>query len=125
MTSTSQFFSELGERGRDPLFEKANGTILFELLDGREAGQWTVTIERGDITVSRDGPHALPTCTVRCPGELFDHIVDGRANAGAALLRGELLVEGDLRMLLLFQRAFPGPPDARGPTRQQLERSTH
>jgi putative sterol carrier protein len=125
MTSTSQFFSDLGQRGRDPLFEKANGTILFELLDGKGAGQWAVTIARGDITVARDDPHSLPTCTVRCPLELFENIVDGRANAMVAVLRGELLVEGDLRMLLLFQRTFPGPPSARGPSSQQLERSTH
>jgi hypothetical protein len=45
---------------------------------------------------------------------LFDEIVQGKANATAALLRGavSLTVGGprQLEVLMLFQRLFPGPP---------------
>ena len=34
-------------------------------------------------------------------------------NAMAALLRGAMGVEGDVELLVLFQRLFPGPPRSR------------
>jgi hypothetical protein len=39
--------------------------------------------------------------------------VTGRMNAMAATLRGVLDPEGDLGLVLLFQRLFPGPPGSR------------
>ena len=38
---------------------------------------------------------------------MFDHIAAGRLNALAAVLRGELVPEGDLALLMAFQRFFP------------------
>jgi len=40
---------------------------------------------------------------------LFDDIVSGRANAMAALLRGDVGVEGNTELLMRVQRTFPGP----------------
>jgi putative sterol carrier protein len=33
----------------------------------------------------------------------------GKVNAFAAVLRGAIKIEGDPRLLVLFQRLFPGP----------------
>jgi hypothetical protein len=41
--------------------------------------------------------------------ELFDDIRSGRTNAVAATLRGEITIEGNPRLLNIFQRLFPGP----------------
>jgi hypothetical protein len=34
-------------------------------------------------------------------------------NATAAVLRGELAIEGDWELMVLFQRLLPGPPTSR------------
>jgi hypothetical protein len=34
----------------------------------------------------------------------------GTANAITAQLRGDLVVEGDMHLFMVFQRLFPGPP---------------
>ena len=44
---------------------------------------------------------------------VFERIVTGRMNAVAAVLRGDLQVEGDWRLLVRIQRLFPGPRRSR------------
>jgi putative sterol carrier protein len=112
-TPTAQFFAELATRPHDPLLEKANGALRFEFDDDPEG--WLVTIDHGDISVTGLTPDAEATCTVRGSRALFDELTEGRANAMAAVLRGELVIEGDTQLVLLFQRVFPGPPGAQHP----------
>ena len=109
--ATEQFFARLGEQEREPLLDKAKGTIRFELRDGKRQQLWRVAIDRGDPTVSRG--QGAADCTIRADASLFDEIVSGRANALTAALRGSIGIEGDLQLLILFQRVFPGPPKGR------------
>ena len=102
-----EFFDELNRRGHEPLLEKANGTIRFDMVDGEEKSSWLVAIKKGDVTVSRAKGKA--DCTFTADKALFEGIMSGEENSLAALLRGELALEGDLELLALFQRLFPGP----------------
>jgi putative sterol carrier protein len=114
MTSvTATFFDSLQERGYEPLLAKGTGSLLFEAVDGDDTERWFVTITKGEIAVSREGVE--PTCTIRGPRRLFDGITEGRANAMAAALRGELGLDGDPSLLLMFSRLFPGPPTSSHP----------
>jgi len=106
--ATETFFAELGERGHEPLLEKAKGTIRFELRRGKRTDRWFVAIDKGDVRVSRK--NAAADGTVRATKELFDGLARGEVNAMAAVLRGALEFEGDPELLVLFQRLFPGPP---------------
>lgn len=106
--ATQTFFGELGERGHEPLLEKAKGTIRFELKRGKQTDRWFVAIDKGDVSVSRK--NAAADGTVRARRELFDGLARGEVNAMAAVLRGALEFEGDPELLVLFQRLFPGPP---------------
>jgi putative sterol carrier protein len=47
---------------------------------------------------------------VRAETSLFEDIAAGRVNAMAAVLRGLIVPEGDLGLVMTFQRLFPGPP---------------
>jgi len=108
---TERFFDDLVQRGHDPLLRKARGTIKFEIVDGKRVDRRIVAIDRGDITVSRRSV----TCdgVIRANREVFERIASGRSNPIAAVLRNELFVQGDWRLLVLVQRLFPGPPKAR------------
>jgi putative sterol carrier protein len=90
--ATTDLFESLRTRGHEPLLEQAQGTMRFELGDGR-VERWTVAIDRGDVTVSRARRKA--DCTVRADTQLFEDIASGKVNAMAAVLRGALSVEGD------------------------------
>jgi putative sterol carrier protein len=110
--ATTEFFQRLGARGHEPRLEKATGTIRFDLSNGTRLARWLVTIEKGDLTVSRG--RAQADCVVRTGRGVFEEMVKGEVNPAAALIRGTIYVEGDRELLVLFQRLFPGPPGATG-----------
>ena len=104
---TREFFDELGGRGHEPLLGKATGSARFDVVDGRSIGRWLVTIDEGDIGVSRR--NAAADCVLRTDKAVFDRVVAGELNIVAAVLRGDVAVRGDPRLLVLLQRLFPRP----------------
>jgi predicted lipid carrier protein YhbT len=110
--ATAEFFAEVARRAHEPLLKKATGTLRLELRDGKRKHYWRVSIDGGGVAVSRS--RAAASATVRTDKSLFDRLVRGEANAMAAYLRGALIAEGDLELLVYFQRLFPGPPLLRG-----------
>ena len=101
-----RFFAELATRGHEPLLRKANGSTRFDVSDGRRTRRWLVTVDDGDIAVRTGNGDAA--CVVRADKAVFERIVAGRMNAVAAVLRGDLEVEGDWRLIVRMQRLFPG-----------------
>ncbi|MCZ7526358.1 MAG: SCP2 sterol-binding domain-containing protein [Acidimicrobiia bacterium] len=104
------FFEELAHRGHEPLLRRLSGTIRFDLTGGRRTEHWYVTVRKGDVAVSRQDAEA--DAILRTDRALFDDLATGRANAMAATLRGAMQPEGDVGLIVSFQRLFPGP--ARG-----------
>jgi putative sterol carrier protein len=111
---TARFFSELGAREHEPLLRKASGSTRFDVVEGRRTRRWVVSVDRGDIAVASKGAGDAD-CVVRGDKALFDKVASGRLNAVAAVLRGDLQVEGDWRLLVRMQRLFPSPRRRRSP----------
>jgi putative sterol carrier protein len=109
--ATSAFFAGLAERGHEPLLATTTGTLRFDLVSGRRVEHWFVSVKKGDVAVSNKESRA--DATVRIDRAFFDRMVTGRANAMAATLRGVVVPEGDLGLVISFQRLFPGPPASR------------
>jgi putative sterol carrier protein len=109
--STAEFFEELGSRGHEPLLGKATGSARFDVLDAGRTQRWLLTIDKGDIGVSHK--NAAADCLVRANKAFFDRAVAGKQNFFAGVLRGEVTVEGDPKLLVLLQRLFPRPSDRR------------
>jgi len=105
---TAAFFDALARRGHEPLLDKAKGTTRFDIVDGRKTDRWFVTVDRGTIAVSRRNVAA--DCVIRVEKALFDQVADGKQNAVAAVLRGDLDVNGDWRLLVRMARLFPSSP---------------
>jgi putative sterol carrier protein len=112
----ARFFEELGSRGHEPLVGRASGSARFDLVDGSRTERWLVTIDQGDIAVSRR--RATADCVLRVDRASFERIVSGESNVMAAVLRGEVAVTGDPRLLVLLQRLVPRPE---GPRRAETE----
>lgn len=104
------FFAGLAARGTEPLLHAANGSVRFDLADGERTARYLVEVDRGTVRVSRRADR--PDAVVRASRALFGALVAGRANAMASLLRGLLVIEGDLGLATTVARVFPGPPEA-------------
>ena len=104
---TTEFFERLAARGHEPLLEKVRGTIRVDLDVGKRKERWLVAVNKGDVRVSHGNGKA--DSTLRTSKEMFDRIASGEANAMAAMLRGEVTIDGNFELIVLFQRLFPGP----------------
>jgi putative sterol carrier protein len=113
--ATTDFFDQLAERGHEPLLRKTRGTIRFDLVHGGQTECRYLTIDRGDIAVSRKRSSA--DGVLRVDRALFDRMASGEMNPIAAVIRGEFAIEGDWRLLVLVQRLFPAAAGAGGPRR--------
>jgi hypothetical protein len=104
---TEAFFGRVAASPQ-PLVGQVQGTIRFDVLsDGARTECWHVTVRKGEVGVSHDESDA--DTIVRIERGLFDDVTAGRANAWAAVLRGEVGISGNVDLLLRFQRVFPGP----------------
>jgi hypothetical protein len=105
--SIAEFFAELGRRGHEPQLDKARGSARFDIADGRRTERWLVSIDKGDLRVSRR--NAAADCILRVERSSFESAVAGELNMMAAVLRGEVTIGGDPRLLVLLRRLFPNP----------------
>jgi len=96
-----------------PLLANTSGALLFEIRDRDETIWALVTVDKGRVGVEELPGSREADATIRADRPLIDAIAEGRANAMAAVLRGEMGVEGDAELLMDFQRIFPGPDDSR------------
>jgi putative sterol carrier protein len=109
--AATEFFERLAQGEHVALPSRANGVMRLEIVGGKRIERWLVAVEKGKVDVSRgNGP---ADCVLRADRKLLNRMATGEVNAFAATLRGALVVEGDPRLLVLFQRLFPGPPSRR------------
>ncbi|MBO4162911.1 MULTISPECIES: SCP2 sterol-binding domain-containing protein [Micromonospora] len=111
--ATTRFFESLDRREHEPLLNKAVGTLRFDLHEGAQTTHWLLRVDRGDLTVSQEDREA--DTVVGTTPALFEEMAAGRENGLAAVLRGDMTVTGDARLVVQIERIFPGSPDARGP----------
>lgn len=117
MTSDSQspsasFFTDLGNRGFEPLLAHATGSLGVDLIEPTGTEHWHVEVDRGKVTVSHRSVEE--SAYISMAQELFDQAVQGRTNLWTAMLRGSIDAGGDLHLIALFQRLFPGPQSSGG-----------
>ncbi|SCL44297.1 SCP-2 sterol transfer family protein [Micromonospora citrea] len=115
MSATDAFFEQLSRIGQDPRFRKVQGSVRFDIRDHDQVRQWLLTIDHGQIRVSPGGGAATSVLTLS--SEVAEAMVRGEMNGLSAMLRGEILVDGDLGLALRMGRLFHTPAIARG-TRQ-------
>ncbi|MEW2383421.1 SCP2 sterol-binding domain-containing protein [Micromonospora sp. NPDC047707] len=113
--ATTRFFEDLDRRGYEPLLAKTSGTLRFDLHEGAHTHHWMVRIDRGNLRVTQEDRDA--DTVVGTSPALFEDLASGREHGIAAILRGDVTVAGDPRLIVQVERLFPGDPDSRGPRR--------
>jgi putative sterol carrier protein len=84
-----------------------SGTLRFDLQDDKGREQWLVTFDKGVVSATESDAPA--ECVVRTDKETFAAILEGRANAMAALLRGVMDVEGRTLLMVIFRSLIAAP----------------
>lgn len=111
--SAAEYLAEEMAGGHPDLPENTAGTLRLDLRDGGQTEHWYLVVDRQEVRVTRSYEEA--DLVVRADRKVFDRIAEGHLHPMAALLRNDLTVEGNLRLLPALRRLFPGPPGARHP----------
>ncbi|MEU0157040.1 SCP2 sterol-binding domain-containing protein [Micromonospora fulviviridis] len=110
---TATFFDELARRGHERRVVDASGSIRLDLVNQGQLDRWFVTVQSGDIHVSKDEREV--DSVIHAERTFFDRVVVGEYSLYAALLSGDVRVEGDLYMFRVLIRVLPSPPHAHHP----------
>jgi len=116
VSTVSTFFEELNRLGYNPEMREVRGTVRFEIRDADRVEHWFLTIDDGRVWATpgwREAQAVLKTDT-----SLAEEATRGRVNALAAMLRSDIVVEGDLSLALKLGRLFPASADTQGPQRR-------
>ena len=101
MDTPREFFETLESRV-DP--SKAAGLTATYLFEIEGAGNWTVDVDDGKVSVSENGADA--DCTITTSSETFMQIAKGETNPTSAYMSGKLKVKGDMGQAMKLQKLF-------------------
>jgi putative sterol carrier protein len=102
MAETVQdFFANLPSRADS---SKTAGMTNSYLFDIEGAGQWTVDVDNGAVTVAEGGGDA--DVTIATSQEVFEKIIAGEQNPTSAYMTGKLKVKGDMGAAMKLQKLF-------------------
>jgi putative sterol carrier protein len=101
--TVQEFFEALPSRADTSKTAGMNNSYGFD-IEG--AGQWTVKVADGSVSVV-DGLEDAADVTISASQEVFQEIVAGQRNATAAYMTGKLKLKGDLSAATKLQHLFP------------------
>ncbi len=96
----------LGRRLRSAPGELLRGRSATVVLDGSDAGVWSVELRRGRPITWHRGAARRPTTTVRADLGTLTGLVDGRVSGVRAFLEGGVTVRGDVGLALALDGVF-------------------
>ena len=99
--SVQEFFQNLESRADASKTAGMNNSYVFD-IDG--AGQWTVRVDDGKVSVSDGAGDA--DATIQASQETFEKIVAGEQNATSAYMTGKLKIKGDMGAAMKLQKLF-------------------
>ena len=114
MTALETFVTGISAEPQ-PLLANTKGTLLFEIRGHDETTRWLVEVDKGRVAIRPVAGPIEADATIRAEHPLLEAMAQGKANAMAAALRGEMHIEGDAELLMNFQGIFPGPNDTSRP----------
>ena len=111
--AVTAFFEDLGSRGHDPLLRSVSAVVRFDLVSRKATERWLLTIQKGDLSVSHRNVRA--DAVIRLSRDLFERVATGETTLLPAMLRGEVVLEGDYRLMIMIRRLLRTRLAARRP----------
>jgi putative sterol carrier protein len=101
--TVQEFFETLPSRADT---SKTAGMTNSYSFDIEGAGQWTVKVADGSVSV-HGGLEDAADCTISASQEIFEKIVAGEQNPTSAYMTGKLKLKGDMGAAMKLQKLFP------------------
>ena len=101
--TVQEFFETLPSRADTSKTAGMNNSYAFD-IEG--AGQWTVKVDDGGVSV-HDGLADSADCTISASQEIFQKIIAGEQNPTSAYMTGKLKLKGDMGAAMKLQKLFP------------------
>ena len=111
--AVTAFFEDLGSRGHDPLLRNVSAVVRFDLARGKTTERWLLSIQKGNLSVSHRNVRA--DAVIRLSRDLFERVATGETTLLPAMLRGEVVLEGDYRLMIMIRRLLRTRLAARRP----------
>lgn len=107
---TTEFFERLGEWPDmgDRISKGITGAVRLDIKHEGQIERWFLLFEGGRVRVSKE--ERSVDLVMQGTRNLFDRLVQGQTRVAASMLRNELNVEGDMRLMMIVGRIFPDPP---------------
>ncbi len=99
--TVQEFFDTLPDKVDPGKTAGMNNSYVFD-IEG--AGEWTVSVADGAVTVVEGAGDA--DCTISASEETLMKIASGEANATTAYMTGKLKIKGDMGAALKLQKLF-------------------
>ena len=99
--TVQEFFATLPSRADTSKTAGMNNSYGFD-IEG--AGQWTVKVTDGAVTVA-DGLEETDV-TISASQEVFEKIISGEQNPTSAYMTGKLKLKGDMGAAMKLQKLF-------------------
>ncbi len=99
--TVQEFFETLPSRADTSKTEGMSNSYVFD-IEG--AGQWTVKVTDGDVSVVEGVEDA--DVTISASQEVFEKIVAGEQNPTSAYMTGKLKLKGDMGAAMKLQKLF-------------------
>jgi putative sterol carrier protein len=99
--SVQEFFDGLAARADAEKTAGMNNSYLFE-IEG--AGQWLVSVQDGNVSVSEGSGEADTTITTS--EETMLAVISGEQNPTTAYMTGKLKIKGDMGAAMKLQKLF-------------------
>jgi putative sterol carrier protein len=99
--TVQEFFETLPSRADTSKTAGMNNSYGFD-IEG--AGQWTVKVTDGAVTVAEGMEEA--DVTISASQEVFEKIISGEQNPTSAYMTGKLKLKGDMGAAMKLQKLF-------------------
>ena len=99
--SVQDFFATLPERADTSKTAGMTNSYVFD-IDG--AGQWTVNVDDGAVSVAEGAGDG--DVTISASQEVFERIIAGEQNPTSAYMTGKLKIKGDMGAAMKLQKLF-------------------
>ena len=100
--TVKEYFDGLEGRIDESKTAGMNNTYVFD-VEG--AGQWTVDVRDGKLSVT-EGASEAADCTISTSEETFEKLASGEQNPTTAYMTGKLKVKGDMGAAMKLQKLF-------------------
>jgi hypothetical protein len=114
-------FDAIARRGHEPRLADAVGTWEFDIED---VGTWTVSVDHGALCITADTPTRtaegarMPTTRLRLREDELVRLARGdrHENLFTGVIRGAIVVEGEIAFAQRLQTILPLPDEQRART---------